>query len=45
MPKKVFVLSEEVDIVGVFSTRQSAMKCAEENGLMNYSIDEFTLLD
>ncbi len=43
IPKKVFVLLEEVDIVGVFSNRQSAVKFAKEDNLMNYLIEECTL--
>jgi len=45
MKKLVFVLKEEVDIVGVFSSEESALKCAKELDLFNWHIEEFTLLD
>lgn len=38
---KVFVLTEEVDVVGVFKTYESALKCAKENNLFNFLIQEF----
>jgi len=43
--KKVFVLMEEVDIIGVFSSEESALKCAKESNLLNWVIEKFTLLD
>ena len=42
-PTKVFVLMEEVDIVGVFSSQESALKCAQECELFNFTIQEFTV--
>jgi len=35
---KVFVLTEEGDIVAVFSSRELAVKCAEENQIRNFYI-------
>jgi len=43
--KKVFVLMEEVDIVGVFSSYESATNYAKKNNLFNWVIEEFTLFD
>jgi len=43
--KVVFVLKEEVDIVGVFCSEESALKCAKELDLFNWHISEHTLFD
>jgi len=40
---KVYVLSEEVDIVGVFTTEEAAIAAARELGLRNWDVEEFTL--
>ena len=40
---QVFVLSEEVDVIGIFSSRELAEKCAQELELHNFLIQEFTL--
>jgi predicted CoA-binding protein len=40
---KVYVLKEEVDVVAVFATREAALKCAEENELRNFYIQELTV--
>jgi hypothetical protein len=37
---KVYVLCEEVDIIGVYSTRESAEAAAKKYELFNYYIDE-----
>ena len=42
---KVFVLKEEVDVVGVFTSEESALKCARECELFNFTIEEFTVTD
>jgi hypothetical protein len=44
MPETVFVLIEEVDIIGVFTSREAALKCALDCNLYNYDIQEFNLL-
>jgi hypothetical protein len=40
---KVYVLSEEVDIVGVFTTEHEAIITAKALGLRNWDVEEFTL--
>jgi hypothetical protein len=40
---KVFVLTEEGDIVAVFSSRELALQCAKENDIRNFNIQEFTV--
>jgi len=40
---KVYILKEEVDVVAVFTTREAALKCAEENELRNFYIQEFSV--
>jgi hypothetical protein len=40
---KVYVLKEEVDVIAVFATRDAALKCAEENELRNFYIQEFNV--
>jgi hypothetical protein len=40
---KVFILTEEGDIVAVFSTRELAIKCAKENEIRNFHIQEFNV--
>lgn len=37
---KVFVLMEEVDVIGVFATEELAHKNASELDLTNYTIEE-----
>ncbi len=38
---KVFVLTEEGDIVAVFYSKELALQCAKENEIRNFSIQEF----
>ena len=38
---KVFILKEEVDIIAVFTTYEAALKCAAENDLYNFTIQDF----
>ena len=38
---KVFVLTEDGDIVAVFSSRELAIQCAKENDIRNFNIQEF----
>lgn len=45
LPIKVFVLKEEVDVVGVFLTKESALRCAQECELFNFYIEEFTVVN
>jgi hypothetical protein len=40
---KVFVLTEEGDIVAVFSSKELAIQCAKENEIRNFNIQEFTV--
>jgi len=40
---KVFVLTEEGDIVAVFSSKELALQCAKENEIRNFSIQEFNV--
>ena len=39
----IYILTEEVDIVAVFTTRAAALTCAKENELRNFHIQEFTV--
>ena len=39
----IYILTEEVDIVGAFTTRAAALMCAKENELHNFHIQEFTV--
>jgi hypothetical protein len=40
---KVFVLTEDGDIVAVFSSRELAIQCAKENAINNFHIQEFNV--
>jgi hypothetical protein len=40
---KVFVLTEDGDIVAVFELKELALKCAKENDIKNFHIQEFTV--
>jgi hypothetical protein len=40
MRMKVYILCEEVDIIGVYKTRQEALKVATDNELFNFYIEE-----
>jgi hypothetical protein len=40
---KVFVLTEEGDIVAVFSSKELAIQRAKENEIRNFNIQEFTV--
>lgn len=40
---KVYVLIEEGDVVAIFSSKDLAIKCAKENQIMNFHIQEFTV--
>ncbi len=40
---KVYVLTEEGDVVAVFSSKELAIKCAKENEIRNFNIQEFTV--
>jgi hypothetical protein len=39
----VYILCEEVDIIGVYKTREEALKVATDYNLMNFYIDEKVL--
>ena len=41
--KKVYVLMEEVDLIGVYQSREYAQSDANLYGLRNYTITETTL--
>jgi len=40
---KVFVLTEDVDVIGVFTTEREAIINARALGLINWDVQEFTL--
>lgn len=40
---KVYVLTEEGDVVAVFSSQDLALQCVKENQIMNFYIQEFTV--
>jgi hypothetical protein len=40
---KVYVLTEEGDIVAVFSSKELALQCAKENEIRNFNIQEFNV--
>lgn len=40
---KVFVLTEDGDIVAVFNSRELAIQCAKENEIRNFHIQEFNV--
>lgn len=40
---KVFVLTEDGDIVAVFNSRELAIKCAKENDIRNFHVQEFNV--
>jgi hypothetical protein len=42
---KVYVLMEEVDVLGVYTTERAAVITAKALGLENWVIEEFTLKD
>ena len=42
---QVFVLSEEVDVIGIFTSRELAEKCAQDLELHNFLIQEFNLTE
>ena len=40
---KVFVLTEDGDIVAVFNSRELAIQCAKENDIRNFHVQEFNV--
>jgi hypothetical protein len=40
---KVFILTEDGDIVAAFSSKELAIQCAEENNIRNFHIHELTI--
>ena len=40
---KVFVLTEDGDIVAVFNSRELAIQCAKENDIRNVHVQEFNV--